>query len=624
MGEVSKVTFRERARYWFDNTMSKGTASLIGWLAIVSAALMVVVTGLTLWLAPNEPEGVDHAGELLWISLMHALSPGKVASDEGSITYVAIMFAMSLGGLFIVSMLVGLLSNGLKQKVDRLRRGRSRIVERGHTVILGWSDQVFTIISELVKAQASQKHSVIAILAERDKLEMEEDIRERLGDLGRTRVVCRTGRPTEPRDLALMNLSTARSVVVLSPDRDDPDAHVIKILLALAKREGVRPPVVAALTSSRNIAAAHLAGGEDVHLVDSDDTASRLIVQSSRQSGMSVVCMDLLNFDGGEIYLRTPKKLLGVTYGDALHAYETASVIGLRRPSGIVLNPPLDTVINDGDQVIIIADDDSHVRLAAGRPALEEAAIVTAEKAPTQPERTLLLNWNGRAEQIIRYLDGYVAPGSVLEVATDHPSAGTNLTGLRNLTVNVKDCDTTDRFALESLGVGLFQHVIVLSDDRFDPHHADTRTLMTLLQLRDMQKTLGEHYSIVSEMHDENNRALAEVTEADDIVISDTVIGLLLAQLAENRHLADVFGYLFDSRGSEIYPRPASDYVKTGVEVSFSTVVESARLRGETAIGYRDNLGRNDPPHYGIVLNPDKTRPIVLGESDSVIVLAER
>nr|WP_328817993.1 potassium transporter TrkA [Nonomuraea cypriaca] len=611
-------------RYWFDNTMSKGTASLIGWLAMASVGLIVVVTVLTLWVAPNEPEGVSGPGEVLWIALMHALTPGRVASDQGSLPYMTVMFACSLGGLFIVSMLVGLLANGLKQKVDRLRRGRSRVVESGHTVVLGWSDQVFTIVAELVKAHASEKNSVIAVLAERDKLAMEEDIRERVGDLGGTRLVCRTGRPTEPRDLALMNLAVARSVVVLSPEGEDPDAHVIKILLALAKRKGAHPPVVAALTSSRNIAAARLAGGEDVHLVDSDDTASRLIVQSSRQSGMSVVCMDLLNFDGGEIYLRTPKKLLGVTYADALQAYQTAAVIGLRRPSGVVLNPPMDTVINDDDQVIVIAHDDSHVRLAAGRHIVDETAIAVSVTTPTDTERTLLLNWNGRAEQIIRYLDGYVAPGSVLEVAADHPKAGTNLAGLRNLTVNVKDCDTTDRYALESLGVGLFQHVIVLSDDRFDGDHSDTRTLMTLLQLRDMQSALGEHYSIVSEMHDESNRSLAEVTEADDIVISDTVIGLLLAQLAENRHLADVFAYLFDSRGSEIYPRPAANYVKTEMAVTFATVVEAAARRGETAIGYRDSRARNDPPHYGIVLNPPKADTITLSEPDSVIVLAER
>ncbi|NUR93215.1 MAG: potassium transporter TrkA [Nonomuraea sp.] len=621
---MSRVTFRERVRYWFDNTMSRGTGSLIGWLALVTLALILVVSGLTLWLAPNEPDGADGPLQVLWIALMHGLSPSKVAGDKGTFAYMTIMFLMSLGGIFVVSMLVGLLSNGLKQRVDRLRRGRSRIVESGHTVVLGWSDQVFTIVSELAKAHASQSGSVIAVLAERDKLAMEEDLRERVGDLGKTRLVCRTGRPTEPRDLGLMNLATARSVVVLSPEGEDPDAHVIKILLALNKRAGTHPPVVAAIAASRNIPAARLAGGKDVHLVDSDDTASRLIVQSSRQSGMSVVCMDLLNFDGGEIYLRAEPALTGTPYGEALHAYGNAAVIGLRGRDGEVLNPPQDTVIADGDQVVMIAQDDSAIQLAAAGIAYDAAAIAVAERATTEPERTLLLNWNGRAEQIVRYLDAYVAPGSVLEVAADHPRAGANLQGLRNLTVNVKDCDTTDRFALESLGVGLFQHVIVLSDDRYATHHADTRTLMTLLQLRDMQATLGEHYSIVSEMHDENNRTLAEVTEADDIVISDTVIGLLLAQLAENRHLADVFGYLFDSRGSEIYPRPAAGYVKPGTPVTFATVVEAARRRGETAIGYRNAAGRNTPPRYGIMLNPPKTDKIVLTAQDSVIVLAEK
>ncbi|MFC7587251.1 hypothetical protein ACFQYP_28680 [Nonomuraea antimicrobica] len=327
---------------------------------------------------------MENAGEVLWISLMHALTPSKVASDKGSIAYMTVMFAGSLGGLFIVSLLVGLLSTGLKERLDRLRRGRSRIVESGHTVILGWSDQVFTIVTELVKAQASQKRSVIAVMADRDKLDMEEEIREHVGSLGGTRLVCRTGRPTEPRDLALMNLATANSVVVLSPKGTTPTPTSSRSCSPWPSATAPTP-VVAALTSSRNIAAARLAGGPDVHLVDSDDTASRLIVQSSRQSGMSVVCMDLLNFDGGEVYLRTPKKLVGITYGEALHAYQTASVIGLRRPSGVVLNPPMDTVVNADDQVIVIAHDDSHVRLAAGKPSLDEPAVVMAGKAPPSP-----------------------------------------------------------------------------------------------------------------------------------------------------------------------------------------------------------------------------------------------
>ncbi|PZG44469.1 potassium transporter TrkA [Spongiactinospora gelatinilytica] len=619
---MARATRQERLKYWFDNTMSKGTVALIGWLAAVSTAVIVLVSVLTIWLTPREAADNNGLGGMLWSTLMHTLSPGKVAGDEGTPAYLALMLTASLGGLIIFSTLVGLLANGLKTKIEDLRKGRSRVVEQGHTVILGWSDQVFTIITELAKAHASQRGTVIAIMADEDKISMETEIRERVGDTGRTRVVCRTGRPTEPADLEMMNPGVARSVVVLSPQGEDPDAHVIKTLLALAKRSGDHPPVVASITSSGNMAAARLAGGPAVHIVDSDDTASRLIVQSSRQSGVSVVCMDLLNFDNGEIYLRQEPKLAGMKYGEALLAYQTATIIGLRTPSSVMLNPDMDTVIAEDDEIVLIAQDDSLIRLAKETPVVNEEAIVLTESPAPRPERTLLLNWNVRAPQIVRQMDGYVAPGSVLDIAATHPDAGSGLHGLRNLKVNFKEYDTTDRFALESLGAGVYERVVVLSDDRYGTQHADTRTLMTLLQLRDMQTVLAERYSIVSEMHDENNRTLAEVTKADDIVISDTVIGLLLAQLAENQHLAKVFGHLFDARGSEIYPRPAGDYVRPGAEIEFATVIESARRRGETAIGYRRGDKVNEAPSYGVILNPDKSQKIVLGEDDYVIVLA--
>ncbi|MFD0890463.1 potassium transporter TrkA, partial [Streptosporangium algeriense] len=242
---MSRPKVRERLRYWFDNTMSRGTVALIGWLALISLGLILLVSLLSLWLTPKEAARNSGLPGMLWVSLMRALSPGKVASDTGSTLFVALMFIASMGGLFIVSALVGVLANGLKTKFEQLREGRSRIIENGHIVILGWSEQVFTIITELVQAHASDRGSVITVLADRDKSRMEDEIRRHVVNLGRTKLVCRTGRPTEPADLGLMNLDAARSVVVLSPQCEDPDAHVIKTLLALAKRAGDHPPVVA-------------------------------------------------------------------------------------------------------------------------------------------------------------------------------------------------------------------------------------------------------------------------------------------------------------------------------------------------------------------------------------------
>ncbi|MFE7711058.1 hypothetical protein ACFU6I_36010 [Streptomyces sp. NPDC057486] len=192
-----------------------------------------------------------------------------------------------------------------------------------------------------------------------------------------------------------------------------------------------------------------------------------------------------------------------------------------------------------------------------------------------------------------------------------------------NLTVGHKYCEPTRPSSLESLDLGGYQHIVVLSDDTVAPGPADDRTLVTLLHLRDIEDALGDPYSIVTEMNDDANREVAQVTKADDFIVSTEVISLLLTQLTENRDLYDVFTDLFNPEGSEIYLKPASDYVVPGAEANFATVVEAARREGETAIGYRLARHSEEAPTYGIFLNPSKTARLVLGPQDAVVVLAE-
>ena len=159
---------------------------------------------------------------------------------------------------------------------------------------------------------------------------------------------------------------------------------------------------------------------------------------------------------------------------------------------------------------------------------------------------------------------------------------------------------------------------MVLADESVPPDRADDRSLVTLLHLRDIEERLDEPYSIVTEMNDDANREVAQVTVADDFIVSSKLISLLLTQLAENRHLYSVFAELFDPAGSEVHLNPASSYVHPNTPVSFATVVESARRRGETAIGY---LRRANG--FGVVLNPAKSDRIRFDPEDSVIVVAE-
>ncbi len=302
-----------RLRYWFDGTMARGTSALVAWLAIITFVLIVTFAAIvTLTGTDPSPENAKSGffGQLL-ATFFHALDPGTIAGDGGSWRFLLIMLVLTVAGLFIVSALIGVIATGIDDKLSELRRGRSLVIEKDHTVVLGWSDAVFAIVSELAIANESRKKPAIVILADRDKVEMEEGIRDRVADLKGTRVVCRTGSALDIGDLALTNHGLARSIIVLSPGGDEPDTEVIKTLLALTHDGSDGAHIVAEIHDPQNLEAARLVGGDRTVIIDKRETIARLIVQTSRQSGAAAVYTELFDFDGDEIYFHTDASLDG-------------------------------------------------------------------------------------------------------------------------------------------------------------------------------------------------------------------------------------------------------------------------------------------------------------------------
>jgi voltage-gated potassium channel Kch len=626
-----KVTFIKRLRYTFDNTMSRGPAGLIIWLAVISVILVIGVT-LVVFLGRADPD--KSLADILWDILYQTLTPNPVDPKSGSSMFLGGMLFSTVGSLFLVSIFIGILTNSIDGRIQNLRKGRSFVIEHDHTLILGWSSKIFAIISELVIANENRKNACIVILADKDKVEMEDEIRVKVKHLHNTRVVCRTGSPIDLVDLDIVNPQTARSIIVLSPEDDDPDSQVIKTVLAIVNHPDRRPEpyhIVAEIRAPKHMEIAQMVGRDEVKLVLASDLISHITVQTCRQSGLSVVYTELLNFEGDEIYFQYEPALEGKTFGDALMSYEDSTVIGLQFADGSVkLNPSMETRIAAGDKVIAISEDDDTVKLSGLQDwHINSAAIRDSQPAAVHPERTLILGWNDQACRVIAELDSYVAPGSEVTVMADLDEAETQTQCqgrvARNMEVSFRRGDTTDRATLEGLNVSSYDHVIILCyDDQADVQKADAITLVTLLHLRAIAERSGHRFSIVSEMLDVRNRQLAEVTRADDYIVSDMLTSLMLAQVSENKYLSEVFADLFDASGSEIYLKPAAAYVAMGEGVNFYTVVEAARRRGEVAIGYRQMANANDAARsYGVVVNPDKSALVTFGAQDRVIVLSE-
>lgn len=612
-----------RLRYAFDNSMARGTPALVAWLALVTLVLILVFAVLVtaLGLRDGSSEGFWHE---LFQALMHALDPGTVAGDQGPWRFLLTMLALTIGGLFIVSALIGIISAGIDARLADLRRGRSQVIESGHTVILGWSDAVFTILSELALANESRRRPVVVVLADRDKVEMEDEIKEKVGDLRGTRVVCRSGSPIDLGDLALSSHTTARSVIVLSGGGVDPDSEVIKTLLALTHGRDEGAPIVAEIADPQNLETARMVGRGRAVIIDKRGTVARLIVQTSRQSGAAAVYTELFDFDGDEIYFHADHGVSAHTYAEAQLVHEEATVIGLLGADGVArLNPPAGTPVGNHALIVVAEDDSALSELQPSTAAIDETAITARTDRAEAATRALLIGWNERARTVVRELDAYAEPGSLLTVLTELGEP--DLPELSNITVTVQRGRTSSREVLERFVDRDLDQVIVLCySDHLDVQQADARTLVTLLHVRDLVGEDLDSPAVVSELLDDRNRALAEVAHVDDVIVSDKILSLMLSQLAEDRRLEPVFVDLLDAEGSEIYLRPVEWYVVPGSTVTFATIVEAASRRNESAFGYRSMalVGSADRPS-GVVVNPAKSETFTVAPGDRVVVLAE-
>ncbi|MBK7150762.1 MAG: hypothetical protein IPH72_03215 [Sandaracinaceae bacterium] len=373
-----KPTVRERLRYAFDNSMAKGTRALIAWLAVVTFLMMVVyaIVVIAFGIMPEEVADKSFV-ETLWYALMRAMDAGALGGDAGSWPFLLTNFAITLGGIFVVSALIGVLNAGLEARIDEMRKGRSKVIESDHVLILGFTSAIDTVLSELTIANENARDACVVILSERDKVEMEDELRARVPDTGRVRVVCRSGNPADPIDLDMVNVQGTKSIIVLSPEDEDPDITVIKAILAITNAPNRRAEpyhIVAAVKDEKNVAVAKMVGKAEVSVVLIGDLISRITVQTCRQSGLSVVHTELLDFDGDEIYIAEAPELVGKTLGEALFLYPESAVIGIRTSEGPRVLPPLDTRIQKGDRIIAISRDDDTLVASTDAPEIRRGA----------------------------------------------------------------------------------------------------------------------------------------------------------------------------------------------------------------------------------------------------------
>ncbi|VAI40069.1 unnamed protein product [Triticum turgidum subsp. durum] len=520
-----------------------------------------------------------------------------------------------------------------------------------------------SLLNQICIANESLGGGTIVVMAERDKEEMEADIAKMEFDLKGTAVICRSGSPLILADLKKVSVSKARAIVVLAEEgnADQSDARALRIVLSLTGvKEGLRGHIVVELSDLDNEVLVKLVGGDLVETVVAHDVIGRLMIQCARQPGLAQIWEDILGFENCEFYIKRWPQLVGMQFEDVLISFPDAVPCGIKMASyggKIILNPDDCYVLQEGDEVIVIAEDDD-TYTPAPLPKVKEAVYIDIVRHERNSQKILLCGMRRDIDDMIVVLDAFLAPGSELWMFNDVPEidrerklieGGLDFSRLENITLVHREGNAVIRRHLESLPLESFDSILILADESVENSaiQADSRSLATLLLIRDIQAKrlpykeaigsdgfrrslsegswMGEMQQasdksvIISEILDPRTKNLLYMSKISDYVLSNELVSMALAMVAEDRQINYVLEELFAEQGNELQIRQSDLYLREDEELSFFEVMLRARQRKEVVIGYR-----LEDAERAIINPPDKASRRRWSPKDVFVAIAEK
>jgi Trk K+ transport system NAD-binding subunit len=397
---ISKGTvhfsFMELIMYRMDYHFSSSESAMALLLMGLTFSLILIAT---FFLCFVTGEGVGNSMWNAWIWIVDNGSHGDVEGVGKTI----IAWCTTVAGMIVFAMFIGIVSDTIQETLESFRKGRCRVIESGHTVMLGWNTKSMSILEQIALANKSEGGGTIAVLCGTNKEDMEQllagTIEEGGFDLHGTNVVFRTGDPLNTQSLAQISASSARAILIMSRedlDSDDADALTVRQILVVKSLAPLSGHVVAEMCRVDNLEWVAMVDEEGlVEPIVPRNITGRILVQSSRVPGLGHVMDLLMAFDASSFYHQAWPQLEGKAFGDIARRFDGAVVMGLIRAGegdGLIkINPPSDTVICPGDEVLVVAEDNNAYTLNGAEPPDDGALLlVKLEEGENFPKLDLL------------------------------------------------------------------------------------------------------------------------------------------------------------------------------------------------------------------------------------------
>ena len=610
---MEKPSLKERLQYRFDNYMSHGSRNLITLLVICSAVL--VFFAVCLMTAVMREPGSFLSN--LWngyVTLINAWMPEYDPGDPPHMAYLFFMAVIAIIGILFTSILIGIITSMIEEKVVSLRKGNSAVLEEHHTVVVGFYSGEYTLLRQLILASAG-KPCTIVIAGEMDKDEMEQLIEDNIDVPKNVKLICRSIDIFEPSALERLAVKRADAVIVSPTD----NARTTKILLALStlidKTDNVR--ICGNIYKDEYRLPAGMAEKHNILILHTNDTLAMMMARSCTQPGLSVVFRELFSFEGSELYLAHIAEAEGMTFLELSARMDKAVPAGIARNGRIRMNPPVWTRIQAADDILIFAEEKGSYVITENpdpdwKPAKKEE---NGGYRLRRLSKVCIFGYNKSLKRILREL-----PEHVREVLLVNPDTeDTVIDELRalypKLSIIVSDDPDPDEQALVSLAEK-YHHFMILNAFSDDDDKDDMLASFLLLKLRDIRERYHLVFNITAEMRREANQTLVETNDHTDFVVASNMSALFLAQLSKSPELLPAFSELLSREGSEVYLIKAK-YLNAAGSYTIRQLRQIALANQYVLIGYINFRGEYR-------FNPALDKPVTPGEDDYLILIGDR
>ena len=552
-----KATWKDKLLHWFDGQMSQGSLGLVKLLAAAClfmglvVAVLLQVNGITVL---DENDNFHVRLYTSFVTMINSFLPDY----NNSFGYRILILTDALFGVMVTSMLIGIISNAIQEKMMQLKKGNVAVMEENHIVVLGFEPGEYSLIQELVYG-ADKRPCCIVVASETDRMEMEDAIRANVKCPKNVRILCRTVNIYDPGSLECCSLNTCRVVLIAPMDTDRTVRTLLAVTKILHDFWKCEKQIIAVLSKNDYRIPPAVLRRQGAILLHTEGTIARIIAHSCTQPGLSKTILELFHFDGSEMHIISLPGTEGLTFEELLCRVDDAFPIGICKGDDILLNPEPSMKLETGDRLLVFCEESDSAKL---RPALELPPMeaISPYQSALESEQLVIIGYNEFLSTILFELPENVPTVTLAGVEERFREEALGAAARREtpLAVQFYDKDTAELPNLEELAKNA-GHIVLLSDHSRPDDEADLQNIFTIMTLRDIQTRFHLRFNITAEVRRENNQNLLLSDNDTEFVVSSNMSSLFLAQLSETPGLVKAFDELLTNEGNEIYLKTAEE-----------------------------------------------------------------